>query len=287
MRARRAQSGFLMMVVVVMVAVLVALAVAMGYLLASSSLASASHVGAMQALFLADSGLEEEQRRWARNLDWYRTAADPDPAAPAAQALGGGTFTASATLPATLLRTRLTIGGNTINAYATSRFPASGILQLGEDMASDGEFVRYAGVAGATFTGVTRAQAVGTVSNVASAHPRSTTVYPVTILRTSLPASCAPLASLQLDAHGKFLGAGTLDIEGEEVGYTGSSTSGGTMTLTGITRCLGTVTSVAHAIGQPVTPVRASGDSARAQAELSSTGVVGPNVRYARRTIQR
>lgn len=287
MRPRRAQAGFLMMVVLVLVVVLVFLAIAMGYLLANSTLASASHVGAMQALFLADSGLEDEQGRWARNLDWYRTAADPDPAAPAAQALGGGTFTASTTLPATLLKTRLTVGGTTINAYATARFPASGILQLGEDLASDGELVRYAGVAGTSFTGVTRAQTVGTVTSVASAHPRSTTVYPVTILRSALAASCAPLASLQVDAHGKFLGAGTLDIEGEEIGYTGSTTTGGTMTLTGITRCLGTVSSVAHAVGQPVTPVRASGDSARAQVEIASMGTVGPNVRYARRTIQR
>lgn len=287
MRPRRAQGGFLMMVVLVLVVVLVFLAIAMGYLLANSTLASASHVGAMQALFLADSGLEEQQGRWARNLDWYRSASDPDPAAPAAQALGGGSFTASATLPATLLKTRLTVGGTTINAYATARFPASGTLQLGEDMASDGELVRYAGIAGSTFTGVTRAQAVGTVTNIASSHARSTTVYPVTVLRTALAASCAPLASLQVDTHGKFLGAGTIDIEGEEIGYTGSSTTGGTMTLTGITRCLGTVSSVAHAIGQPVTPVRASGDSARAQVEVSATGMVGTNVRYARRTIQR
>ena len=287
MRARARQGGFLMMVVLVLVVVLVFLAIAMGYLLANSTLASASHVGAMQALFLADSGLEYEQNRWAKNLEWYRSAADPDPAAPVAQSLGGGTFIASTNLPATLVRTQLVAGGTTLNVYSTARFPASGILQLGEDLASDGELVRYAGVAGASFTGLTRAQTVGSVTSVASAHARSSTVYPVTILRTAMPASCAALGSIQLDAHGKFLGAGTLDIEGEEIGYTGSSTSAGTMTLTGITRCLGTVASVGHAIGQPVTPLRESGDSGRFQVEISSTGTMGANVRYARRTIQR
>ena len=287
MRARGRERGFLMMVVLVIVVVLVFLAIAMGYLLGGSSLASASHAGAMQALFLADSGLEYEQNRWARNLDWYRTAADPDPAAPAAQALGSGSFVASANLPATLVRTQLVAGAATLNVYATSRFPASGILQIGEDLTSGGELVRYAGIAGASFTGLTRAQTVGTVTSVAAAHPRSTAVYPVTILRTALPASCAAMASLQVDAHGKFLGAGTLDIEGEEIGYTGSTTAGGLTTLTGITRCLGAVTSVAHAIGQPVTPLRETGDSGHFQVEISSTGTMGVNVRYARRTIQR
>ena len=288
MRAARAREhGFLMMVVLVIVVVLVFLAIAMGYLLANSSLASASHVGAMQALFLADSGLEYEQNRWAKNLDWYRTAVDPDPAAPAAQAVGTGTFVASANLPATLVRTQLVAGGTTLNVNSTSRFPASGILQLGEDLASDAELVRYSGIAGASFTGLTRAQSVGTVTSLASAHAHSSVVYPVTILRTALPASCAALVSMQVDAHGKFLSAGTLDIEGEEIAYTGSSTAGGLTTLTGITRCLGTITSVSHAIGQPVTPLRQTGDSGHYQVEIISTGTMGANVRYARRTIQR
>jgi hypothetical protein len=285
--ARRPQAGFLAMVLLVLVVVMVFLAVALGYLLANSTLASGSHVGSMQALFLAESGLEYEQRRWGQNLNWYRTATDPDPGAPGSQGLGGGTFTVSSNLPATLLRSRLTVAGATINAYTTSRFPASGILQVGNDIASGGELVRYTGVAGTTFTGLARGQAVGGVTSIASAHARSSAVYPVTILRTALAANCLALASLQVDAHGKFLGAGTLDIEGEEIGYSGASTSGGTMTLTGITRCLGTVASVSHAIGQPVTPVLMGGDSAGNQVEMSSTGAVGGNVRYARRTIQR
>lgn len=287
MSARAFQSGFLTLVVLVLVVVMVALAIGLGYLLANSTLASGGHVGSMQALFLAESGLEVEQRRWAQNLDWYRSAADPDPAAPAPQGLGGGTFTVSSVLPATLLRRRLIVADNTVDVYTTQRFPASGILQVGDDISAGAEFVRYTGIAGTTFTGATRGQTVGTINSVAGVHPRSSTVYPVTILRTALAANCSPLASIQVDAHGKFLGAGTLDIEGEEIGYGASSTTGGTMTLTGVTRCLGTVASVSHAIGQPVTPVLVGGDSASNQVEMSSSGVLGPNVRYARRTVQR
>jgi hypothetical protein len=283
----RVQAGFLTIVALVLMIVLVSMAIALGYLVAGGAFATANRVGAMQALFLAESGLEAEQRRWAQNLNWYRSASDPNPAAPAAQALGNGTFTVSANLPATLLRAQLSAAGNTINAYTTNRFPASGILQIDDDLASGGELVRYTGIAGNTFTGVTRAQGVGTVTSLAGAHQRSSAVYPVTILRTAMAASCAPLAAIQVDAHGKFLGAGTLDIEGEEVRYGGSSTTGGTTTLTGITRCLGAVTSVSHAIGQPVTPVLQGGDSASYQVELVATGTAVNSTRYARRTIVR
>jgi hypothetical protein len=285
--ARRSQCGFLSLVALLMIVVLVALAIATGYLLAGSTLSASSHLGSMQAFFVAESGLESEQLRWAQNLDWYRSATDPNPAAPASQAFGAGSFAVNSTLPATLLKTQLTIGGATVNAYTTDRFPASGILQVDNDLAAGGELVRYAGVAGTTFTGVTRAQTVGSVASAASAHSRSTPVYPVTILRTSLANNCAALASMQVDSNGKFLGAGTLDIEGEELSYAGSSVSGGLMTLTGITRCLGTIASVSHAIGQPVTPVLVGGDSASYQAEMSSTGTVAPNARSARRTIER
>lgn len=283
----RRQAGFLAIVVLVLVVVMVSLAIALGYLLANSTLAGGSHVGSMQALFVAESGLEYEQRRWGQNLDWYRSATDPNPAAPGAQAFGAGAFTVSSTLPATLLRTRLTVGAATMNVYTTQRFPASGILQVSDDITAGGEFVRYTGTTANSFTGLARGQAVGTVATIARVHSRSRAAYPVTILRTAMAADCNPLAAIQVDAHGKFLGAGTLDIEGEEIGYGGATISGGTMTLTGVTRCLGAITSVSHAVGQPVTPVLMGGDSAGNQVEMSSTGIVGANVRYARRTAQR
>jgi len=173
MRARRPQAGFLTIVALLLMVVLVSMAIALAYLVASSALASGSRVGSMRALFLAESGLEYEQRRWAQNLNWYRSASDPNPAAPAAQGIGNGTFTVSTSLPATLLRAQLSAAGTTINAYTTNRFPASGILQIDDDLTSGGELVRYTGIAGNTFTGVTRAQSVGTVTSLAAAHQRN------------------------------------------------------------------------------------------------------------------
>ena len=284
------QGGFVMMVLLIIVVVLVFLAIAVGYQLANSTLSSASHVGSMQALFQAESGLEFEQRRWAQNLDWYRSTTDPNPTIATPQTLGTGTFVVYSNLPATLVKSGLPAGGTTLNAYTTERFPASGILQIEDDLTANAEFVRYSGISGTTFTGLARAQTVGTVITTANTHVRSDTVYPVTILRTALLANCIALASVQVDANSKFLSAGTLNIEGEEVGYAGSSTTGGIMTLTGVTRCLDTVTPVtpaAHAIGQPVTPVLVGDSSASYQVESFATGTTGSNIRYARKTIKR
>ncbi len=287
MSARASQGGFLSIVVLMMIVVVAALVVAMGYLVGVGTLSGSERTGSMRAFFLAESGLEYQQFASAQNLEWYRTTSDPTPAAPVAQALGAGTFVANTAVPATLLKTQLTVGGTALNAYTSNRFPASGYLQVDDDVAAGGEYVSYTGVAGSTFTGLARGIAIGTVTTTAVAHDRSSTVYPVTILRTSLAANCTPLGSMQVDANSKFLSAGTLDVEGEEIGYNDSSTSGGTTTLVGITRCLGLVNNVSHAIGQPVTPVLVGGDSADYQAEISATGTVGPDLRYAKRTIQR
>ena len=279
-----------MIVVLIMIVVLVFLAIAVGYQLANSTLAGGSHVGSMQALFQAESGLEFEQRRWAQNLEWYRSTTDPNPSAAVPQTLGSGTFTVSSNLPATMLDRGLAAAAATINVYTTSRFPSSGILQIDDDLALGAEFVRYTGVTGTAFTGVTRGQTVGSITSLSSTHLRSDKVYPVTILQTALLANCAALGSILVDANSKFLSAGTLDIVNEEISYTSSSTTGGTTTLYGITRCLDTVTATtpaAHAVGQPVTPVLVGDQSASYQVEMISTGVQGTNIRFARRTIQR
>ena len=287
------QGGFLMIVALIMIVVLVFMAIALGAMLGSSTLASGNHVGSVQALFQAESGLEFEQRRWAQNLEWYRSTSDPNPSVAVAQTLGSGTFTVSSNLPATMLDRGLSAGATTINVYTTSRFPSSGILQIDDDLTAGAEFVRYTGVTGTAFTGVTRGQSVGSVlaplPGVGSVHLRSDRVYPVTLLQADLLPGCAPMVSILVDANSKFLSAGKIDIEGEEISYTSSLTTGGTMTLNGITRCLaGTTTPVTlFAGGRPVTPVLVGGQSASYQVEMISTGVQGANVRFARRTIQR
>ena len=290
MNWRRAQTGYLMIVLLAILVVVASLAAVLSYLAANNAISGSAHLGSMQALFQAESGLEFEQRRWAQNLEWYRSATDPNPSIAVAQTLGSGTFTVSSNLPATMLDRGLSAGAATINVYTTSRFPSSGILQIDDDLALGAEFVRYTGVTGTAFTGVARGQAVGSITSLSSTHLRSDKVYPVTILRTALLANCAALASILVDANSKFLSTGTLDIENEEISYTSSSTTGGTTTLYGITRCLDTVTfatPAAHAVGQPVTPVLVGDQSASYQVEMISTGVQGSNIRFARRTIQR
>ena len=281
-----------MIVAIVLLVVIAFLAVMLSSLVAGNAISGASHFGSMQALYQADSGLEFEQRRWAQNLNWYRSTTDPNPNPAAAQILATGSFTVNTNLPATLLKTRLAPGVNTITAYTTNRFPASGILQLEEDLTLGAEFVRYTGISGNTFTSVARGATVGTVASIGAAHARSDKVYPVTTLVDALTASCTPPASFRIAAHSKFLSAGTLDIEGEEISYSGSSVTGGNMTLTGVQRCLDTLppavpVPIAHNVGQPVTPVLSNGTSASYQVEMIATGTMGSNIRYARKTSQR
>ena len=101
-----------------------------------------------------------------------------------------------------MLRTRIpTTASSTINAYTTSRFPAPTsmpiacnpcYLQVDDDVtiAGGAEFVRYTGIAGNTFTGVTRGQSIGPaaslVTSTAQVYERSTIVYPVTTLKTAM-----------------------------------------------------------------------------------------------------
>jgi hypothetical protein len=285
---RRAR-GYLLIVALFVVVVVAVAVVALGNMSSADVRSSSGHAQSVQAFYLAESGLEVEQRRWAQNLNWYRSATDPNPSVASAQALANGSFTVYSNLPATLLMKRASATDTIITPYSTDRFPASGTLQLEEDLTGSGEFVTYTGISGGTFTGLARGQTVGTVTSVAGPHSRSDAVYPVTTLVTPLLAtSCTTIpVPFQIAYHPKFLTAGTLDIEGEEISYTGSSVTGGNMTLTGVTRCLGSVGPAAHPAGRPVTPVLIGGDSTDYQVEMVATGKLGGSIRYARRTVQR
>jgi hypothetical protein len=289
MSSQTTQRGFLLIVAVVLLVVIAAFIAALGSMVSSDVKSSADTQGSVQAFYLAESGLEFEQRSWAQNLDWYRSATDPNPNPAIAQPVGAGSFTVYANLPATLLKAMLSAAATTITAYSTDRFPASGILQIEEDLTAGAEFVTYTNLVGSTFTGVARGQTVGTVTSTAGAHSRSDAVYPVTTLVDALSAtSCSTIpAPFRIVYHPKFLTAGTLDIGGEEISYTGSSVAGGNMTLTGVTRCMGLAGPLALAFGYPVTPVLIGGDSASYEVEMVSTGTVGSDIRYARRTAQR
>ncbi len=306
MACGRHESGFLLVVAIVLLVVGSMLAAAMAYMVATSGSSATDNLQSGQALFLADSGVEYQARSMAQNLEWYRSTADP--LGLATQNFGQGSFTVQTNLPATMLRARANSGDTTITVYTTNRFPNFNAaasppttcnpcyLQLDDDVNAGAEYVRYTGIAGNTFTGLTRNVPIGTTpahTGTAGARDRSSTVYPVTTLSVALPASCAAPANVQIVAHSKFLGAGTLDIEGEEIGYKNSSSSGGVMTLTGITRCLDDVTGppgntpASHAVLAPVTPVLIGDFSKDYEAQVVSTGTVGPAQRTMNRVLQR
>jgi hypothetical protein len=281
--------GFLLIVAILVVVVVAVAIAALGNMTSADIRASSEQAQSVQAFFLAESGLEVEQRRWAQNLNWYRSATDPNPNPASTQTLATGTFTVYSNLPATLLKQGLSAAANTIIVYSTDRFPASGTLQIEEDLAFGAEFVTYTNIAGNTFTGVARGQTVGIVTNTAGPHSRSDAVYPVTTLVDALSnSSCNALPGpFRIVYHPKFLTAGTLNIGGEEISYTGSSVAGGNMTLAGVTRCVGLQGPLLVPSGYPVTPVLIGGDSASYLAEMVSTGTAGGDTRYARKTVQR
>jgi type II secretory pathway pseudopilin PulG len=303
MNRHRRQRGFLLIAAIVLVVVAAVLATTMAFISVTSGGTASDSLQSGQAIFVAESGVEFEARSMAQNVDWYRSTTDP--LGLATQNFGQGSFTVQTNLPATLLRARANAGDTTITAYTTNRFPNFSAvpsppttcnpcyLQLDDDINTGAEYVRYTGIAGNTFTGLLRPTTIGGHTGTVSARDRSTTVYPVTTLSVALPASCAAPANVQIVAHSKFLDVGTLDIEGEEIGYKNSSSAGGVMTLTGITRCLDDVTGppgntpAPHAVLAPVTPVLIGDFSKDYEAQVVSTGTVGSVKRTMNRVLTR
>lgn len=305
-RGRR-QGGFMLIAAIVLIVVAAALAVTIALIAGTSAGSASDNLQSGQALYAAESGLEVEQRCLAENVDWYRSTTDPVttamcPTTPLTQSIGQGsvTFAVFANLPATKLRTRMTatsppVGNDWIQVFSVDRFPASGDLLIDEDLGlgGGGELVHYTGldVANRRFTGITRARTIGTVTGLDGAvpHDRGSGAYPVTTLVTAMAsATCSVVPNpFQIVAHSKFLSAGTIDIEGEEISYSGSTIAGGNMTLSGVQRCLNISGGAAHPAGRPVTPVLFGDDSANYQAEMVSSGAADSTLRAMRKTVQR
>lgn len=292
----RAQHGFMLIASVVLIVVAALLLTVMVFLGVSGHESSVGHSQSGQAVFLAESGIEYEQRRMAQDLKWYRATSDPTPNPVVPQSLGEGTFTSQRFLPATALRARAFSGSvNPIRVYTVDRYPTSGCLRI-ED-----EHIAYTGVStsnavclgtGPCFTGITRAS-VACGGGATADHARGTAVYPVSVLQTALAANCNVIAQIQFTQHIKFLTTGTIKIGNEEIGYRNSSVAGVNRVLTGITRCLDTTTGPpgntpeSHVIGDRVTPVMEGDDSADYEVEVVSTGTVLGSQRSLRKTIQR
>ncbi len=293
--ALRSSRGASLMVVIFLIVAVGFMGTMVASLIGTQSSTAVNNVRSSQAFYVAEGGSEFGQRALAQNLNWYRSAADP--IATPATALGSGTFTVNAFLPATLLRRRVTPTSANIPVFTTDRFPpGGGFIQI-EDITGAGEFVQYTGVTANMFTGITRDVTIGGVSGGAvGTFARGTDVYPVTRLASALVnlgAACVPTtaAAFNIDAHSKFLAAGTITIDPEDISYTGSSTAGGVTTLTGVTRCMNG-TSSAHAVLDPVIPVLNDGAAPDYEALLFSTGTVGgaplgSAARVVQKTVQR
>lgn len=293
----RQRGAFLIIAAVFMLIVLAFLGVVFLTTFTTSTLIALNEVQATRAFAAAEGGLAYHQRDLALNLNWYLSTADPL-LTTTGKALGSGSFDAATTLPATLLRTRMCdpalpscIPPPAIRAYTTNRFPTAGFLQIEDDITGSAEFVQYAGIAADTFTGITRNVAIGGIAGTAGSHARGSRVYPVTTLVDAMPNTCATILALQVAVHTKFLGGGTLDVEGEEISYAGSSSAGGVLTLQGVQRCRNSTcvcpAAPAHAPGVPVTPLLAEGTSPDFEAEVVSAGTVGEAVRTTRKIAQR
>ncbi len=283
----RGQRGVSLIAAIFIIVVLAFMGVMFVSLISTGSFSSINDLQSTQALSVAEGGVEYEQRILAQNVDWYRST---DPVDTSTQNLGPGAFTASSTIPATMLQKRIQAGDNAATVYSTNRFPSAGYLQIEDAVGGGAEFVQYTGVTAVPpyrFTGLIRGRTVGSVATAASSHPRGSNVYPVATLSAGIASICTAPASITVATNAKFLTAGTIDILGEEIVYTGLTINGATMTLTGIQRCAGGTASVAANAGDPVTPVLDGGVTADNQAEIISTGTVGAAVRTVKKTVQR
>ena len=303
----RRQGGFMLIAAIVLLVVAAALAVTIALIAGTSAGSASDNLQSGQALFVAGSGLEFETRRAAQNLDWYRSSTDPT-AASGPQALGQGTFTSSSNFPATKLRQRLlsTASGPAavICVYTVDRFPASGTLQIGDDIGAGagGEFVTYAGTTASSascnnlpaFTSLTRGVLIAGTGVPAVDHARGDVAYAVTTLIDNLAATCVAPASLRINDNSKFLNSGTISLDdgganSEDISYATSSRAGGVMTLTGLIRLL-TPPCPAWAAGAPERPqlVNSTGGSTHDFESLaSSTGTVGSTQRTVNQVLQR
>jgi hypothetical protein len=305
--SRRAQGGFLLVAAVILLVVVSALAATMAYISATSGTAAADNLQSGQALFLADSGLEFEARRMAQNVDWYRSTTDPTPTS-GPQALGTGTFASFSNFPATKLRRRLLSGasgaGAAVCVYTVDRFPASGTIQIDDDISAGAEFVTYTGTTASSaacgnlpaFTGLTRGVVIAGTGAVAANHSRDDIAYPVTTLVDPLAvsATCVAPATLRINDNSKFLNSGTISLDdgganSEDITYATSTRAGGVMTLKGLIRLLG-AGCPAWLAGAPVRPQLANSTGGSAndnEALASATGTVGNTQRTMNRVLQR
>ncbi len=311
----RREQGFLLLAAIVLIVILSLFGVAVTYIFAGEVSGSTGHLSSAQALFIAESGIEYEQRNLAQNVDWYRATSDPFDNS--TTSVGQGSFTISTNLPATELRTQLNPAASaTITVFAggsTNRFPApTGTLLIDEDFTvgtgNAAEFVTYNATTATTFTINARNVNVGGVSNsllgaTGGLHSHGAGIYPVTTLGVGLVGGASACTTIPnpftITDHPKFLTAGTITvfhnasgvIVAEEISYSNSTVAGTTKTLLGVQRCANGTAGITAAAGDPVATivpdVNGIGTTNNFEAEIISTGTANGAQRKAYKTVQR
>lgn len=282
-------SGFALVSVIIALVIISLMAVFFTNFVSTEGSLAVDKFNGTQAYYLAQAGLEYEQRKLAEDTNWYRRSEDPlirnlDVNVDAAK----GSFTVKRYIPVTVLKRQIpnATSTNPIEVYTTNRFPASGHIMVEDDIEASAEFIRYTGISGNTFTGITRNVTIGGITGTADRHSRGERVYPVTTLVSDFSADCNNIPSpFQIAYNSKFLSAGTITVmhfnsstgavETEEISYSDSYKSGGNLVLTGVKRCQNGTGPITGSPGDPVTPILVDGTPPDYETEVVSTGTFG------------
>ncbi len=163
------QRGFLTIVTVTLIVVMGMLAVAMAYVFSNSAFTTTNFQAASEALYLADSGLEQEIRALLLPTVASRDACG---GASLTNSIGNGTFTVTAAgpfaapSPSATLTSAITNSVTTIPVSSTTGYQSAGRIMI------DNELINYTAVNSTNFLNATR----GVDSSTAAAHASGTPI---------------------------------------------------------------------------------------------------------------
>jgi hypothetical protein len=258
----RNSKGSSLIIAIFIIVILAFMGVMFVSLINTSTFSSINDLQSMQALFIAEGGLEFESAALAPYTSWYGFATDP---ITTNKALGSGAFTVTVNVPATTARRSFGTGATVIRVFSVDRFPTTGSISIGVG----GDVRTYAGTAtnlplGPRFTGV---QVPG-----AAAYLAGTVIYPALSLQANVGANDTTIPFI--GNSNKFLQKGTLLIDDpvngdEEITYSGIQTVPA-LAFIGCVRGVNGTVAVAHNALRSIVPLRSN-----QEALLISSGVVG------------
>ena len=232
-------------------------------LINTSTFSSVNNLQSMQALYVAEGGIEYGKAALAPYSSWYNFPNDPFSLA-TNQALGNGSFTTTINVPATTANKSFGKGANVIRVFSVDLFPpGGGSIGIG----GSGDIRTYTNTA----TGGALGNRFEGVSNPGpSAYAAGTYIYPV--LTLAAPGITATDTTIPFAGNSsKFLQKGTITIadpptNDEEIACAGIQT----IPTPAFIGCDRGGTGVAHAAGLNILPVLT-----RQEVLIQGDGVVG------------